>query len=212
MKKAVLHSLWILLLCVFLFAGCGRKEPEPEPVYPIDESYYDEIRALGQLATLECYYHNVARSEKEAGTGLSHLFEKDRKFWIEYVGIAKVGVDMEQIVIEPDGDTIRITLPEAQVLSIEVDESSLDESSFYSSEDGILNKNAITAEDQTAAIADAQETMQKAVEENKALMRNARELAKKIIGNYISEVGEAAGVTYTIIWMEPGAPAGTEKG
>ena len=37
-----------------------------------------QIRTICELATLECYYHNVAKSVKEKGSGLLHIGE-DRK-------------------------------------------------------------------------------------------------------------------------------------
>ena len=46
------------------------------------------------MVTLETYYHNVAEVEKEAGSGITHWFEKDRKLWIEYTGIVKIGIDI----------------------------------------------------------------------------------------------------------------------
>ena len=201
--KHTLKFLTRILLTAFLcsaLAGCGKKEEDSVPVF--ETSYMEEIRSLGELATLECYYHNVAKLEKEAGTGITHIFEKDRKYWIEYVGIAKVGIDMEKTEITVEGTKIRITLPDAEVLAITQDEESIKNAIIYSSPDG-WNKNPITAEEQSAAIRDAQETMRASVSANKALLRNARELAKETIATYVDKVGEAAGVQYTILWVDP---------
>ena len=52
-------------------------------VTTISKSSLEEVFEISELATLECYYHNVAKSTKTKGTGLTHVGEKERKFWIE---------------------------------------------------------------------------------------------------------------------------------
>ena len=51
-----------------------------------------QVRSICSLATLECYYHNVAKSTKTAGGGITGIFERDRTFWIEYDGIRTLGI------------------------------------------------------------------------------------------------------------------------
>lgn len=193
MKRFV--SLLLLLLCL---TACGTPAEPAEPVTP---PQVEKIRSICELATLECRYNNVARSVKKAPPGFTHIGEKDRIFWVEYTGIARIGIDLSAVSIELDGDTVTVTLPAARTLSISVDESTLDQSAFYLSEDGI-NPNPITAEDQITAIRAAQEDMTARVAENTALMVQARDRAQKLIENYIRKVGDAAGVTYELRWRE----------
>ena len=35
-----------------------------------------QVRSICSLATLECYYHNVAKSTKTAGGGITGIFER----------------------------------------------------------------------------------------------------------------------------------------
>ncbi len=62
-----------------------------------NEPALSQVRSICELATLECYYHNVAKSTKTKGTGLAHVGEKERKFWIEYTGVARIGIDMSDV-------------------------------------------------------------------------------------------------------------------
>lgn len=196
--------LVIVLIMSLILCSCSnnKKKPKLEPDIV-------QLQAICQLATLESYYHNVAMSIKTKGTGIEHIGEKEREFWIEYTGIARIGVDMSQISMTIDGDNVTVTMPEAELLSIEIDESSLTEDSYVTSQDGFWNKNEITAEDQTEAIANAQEEMKASVEANTTLMANAKERAKKLIENYILQLGAACDVEYNIIW-EDAEPTGVE--
>lgn len=160
-----------------------------------------QIRSICNLATLECKYHNVARSQKKAGTGISHWGETDREFWVEYTGVAKLGIKMEKVQIEINEDKVKVSIPNAEVLSIGFDQKSLTEDSCYISEDAFFNKNKITDEDQLSAIDDAQKEMEKAVLSNSGLLKSAENKAKELIANYINKMGELSGVEYQIEWV-----------
>ncbi len=193
MKKFV---VCFLVVIITLFSvSCSKEEKV------IQEPDITQVRSICNLATLECYYHNVAKSEKTAGDGISGWFEKDRTFWVEYTGTAKIGVDMSKVKMEIDGTNVTIVMPEAELLSIGIDESSLSESSFVFSEDSWFNSNKITANDQTAAINAAQENMEEAVKNNSALLQTAQNRAKELIENYINQLGKVSGVEYVIKWQ-----------
>ena len=188
------HKITDLILIVLMagsLAGCAGKESNI-----VKEPDITQIRNICNLATVKCYYHNVAKSEKKA----AHFLEKDKKFWIEYTGVANLGIDMSKVKMEIDGINIKVTIPKAQLLNISIDETSLNDDSFTTSQDG-WNKNEITADDQTAAINQAQKEMEKSVQENSALLVSAQDRAQKLIENYINRLGEAVGVEYTIEWV-----------
>lgn len=186
-EKRVIAILLMLTLMMGSLQGCSKKEtPVPE---------LTQVRSICNLATLKCYYHNVALSEKEA----SNFLEKDKKFWIEYTGIANVGIDMSKVQMKIDGEKVKVTLPSAKLLNISIEENDLNENSYFFSDDGIF-KNKITADDQAKAINDAQEEMKKEVRENTAVMASAQNRAKTLIENYIKQLGEASGTEYQIEW------------
>lgn len=157
-----------------------------------------QIREICNLATLECYYHNVAKSTKEPGSGLLHLGEKERIFWIEYSGSVTFGIDISKVTMEIDGEQINITIPGAKLLGMS--DYKFTEDSYISSDDG-LNKNPITAENQTEAIAAANEQIRQLFANDEALLMRAQNRAKRLIENYIDHLGELSGTAYQINWI-----------
>ena len=158
-----------------------------------------QVRAICNLATLETYYHNVAKIDKSAGSGISHWFEKDRKLWIEYTGTAKIGIDMSKVNMEINEENITVTLPKAQLLSIDIKEIS--EESYMYSNDSWINKNEFTPEEETEAINIAQNKMKTNVENNSQLLLNAQSRAKDLIEQYLIQIGEWTDMNYEITWV-----------
>ena len=186
----------LLVLALSMFSGCSQKventSKEPDIM---------QIRSICNLATLECYYHNVAVSEKEAGSGISHIGEVDRKFWVEYTGIAKVGIDMSKVDMKIEGDKVTVFIPEAKLLSTSIFDKELNEKSYIFSGDSWFNKNKITADDQTAAINNAQSKMEETVMNNSSLLLSAQTRAQKLIENYIVQLGQLSNIEYKIEWV-----------
>lgn len=191
MKKLILLVI-TMALSVSLIGCSNQKEvvnKEPE---------ITQIRSICTLATLECYYHNVAKSVKTAGEGIAHVGEVDREFWIEYTGIAKVGIDMSKVSMMIEGSNVEIKIPEAELIGkVDIEESGLN---YIFSNDG-LNKNEITVDDETKAINDAQKEMQESIKNNKTLLLNAQSRAQELIENYVVQIGKITGVDYKIIWI-----------
>ncbi len=193
----------ILIACIMSLSlcacanGAGQAE-KTETENTVSKPELSQIRSICELATLECYYHNVAKSTKTKGTGLAHVGEKERKFWIEYTGVAKIGIDMSEVKMDIDGTSVEITIPGAKILDKEV--KTIDEDDYISTSDSWFNKNQITADEQTQAVNDAQNEMVAAVEKNKALLVSAQERAKTLMENYVTQLGEATGVEYQITW------------
>lgn len=192
MKKIVLILLSLMLVGVL--CGCGESEADRI----VEEPDIIQIRSICDLATLECYYHNVAKGEKKAGAGILNIGEKDRTFWIEYTGVAKVGIDMSKVTMQVNGEKVTITLPKAKLISVDVEE--LTDDSYVYSADG-LNSNKVTAEDQTLALNDAQKTMLEDISGNSAILYTAQNRAQELIENYISQLGDISGVEYKISWV-----------
>ncbi|WMJ22886.1 DUF4230 domain-containing protein [Paludicola sp. MB14-C6] len=193
MKKIII--LLVFILPIGLFSGCSKQVKSSL----IKQPSIEQVRSICDLATLECFYNNVAKSEKTAGTGVWHLWEKDRKFWFEYTGIAKIGIDMAKVNMKVDGENVTISIPNAKLLSIGIDEKSFNNDSLVLNQDG-FNKNEITANEKTAAIDNAQKEMEKTVMRNTALLINAQDRAKELIENYIVNLGEISGIEYKIKW------------
>jgi len=176
----------------------NNKKEEQAVTEGVNEPDLSQIRSICELSTLECYYHNVAKSTKTKGSGLSHLGEKERTFWIEYTGVAKIGIDMSKVKMTVDGTNVTITIPNAKLINYKVESISKD--NYIYSADSWFNRNPISGEEQTKAVDEAQEEMRSSVESNTSLLVRAQERAKVLIENYITRLGEATGVTYHIEW------------
>lgn len=189
-----------LCACTKLIGGNEEenKKEEHTRVEVVNEPDISQIRSICELATLECYYHNVAKSTKTKGSGLSHVGEKERTFWIEYTGVAKIGIDMSEVKMIVDGTNVNITIPNAKLINYKV--QSISKDNYIYSADSWFNKNPISGEAETKAVDEAQEEMKLSVESNTSLLVRAQERAKVLIENYIVRLGEASGVGYKIDW------------
>lgn len=112
MKKRISIYICVMMLA-FSFAGCTSEQSEKKP-----EIELQQIKSIGEFAVLECYYHNVAKSDTMKKV---LWWNTDRRLWIEYTGIVKAGVDIDKIDMKVDGNTLTISLPKAEILSCKVD-------------------------------------------------------------------------------------------
>ncbi len=222
LRLSLLLSLPLFLLC--LTPACGRNKSQsgatdtsdavPTSVQSTDHADSNSpdtepttvpelgrIKQICELVTVECTYHNVAKSTKSPGTGLEHFGEIERKFWIEYTATAEISYDANKILMERDGTEITITLPRPKV-SCKVDPESWNENSYVISQDQLFQKNPITAADQTNTINLAQAEMIQQIRGNSSLMNTAKLQAQELIKNYIDQIGEFTGVQYHITWKD----------
>ena len=105
LKKFVVLCLAVIML----FTACGKKGEEVTKELSITQ-----MQTICELATLKCYYHNVAKLTKEKEV---LWWDTSAELWIEYSGIVKLGVDIANLDMQVDGDQVTITMPKAEVLS-----------------------------------------------------------------------------------------------
>lgn len=197
MKKRIQTLLAILL--VISVSGCTQKE-ETVNETDINKIEVNEMRAIAELATVECYFHNVAKFDQDTNKSWFEFWKKENtKFWIEYDGTVTVGIKaLDELKIEIDGETVNITLPHAEVLDAYVNPESLTEQSFFYD----VNSQKPTAEMETKAFEAAQQDMVEAANANRTLLLNAEDNAKELLKNYVKNIGDLVGVEYKINWIE----------
>lgn len=191
---SVLLIAAVLVLTAAIYSGgADKKTHEIADIASVDK--------ICELATLKCYYHDVAEYEKQAeGLFKYRPFKYGyKKVWIEYDGIVDVGIDVSDVQInEPDRKGIvRIYVPDAKILSVSADKDTMSEPL---ADKGIFTK--ITAEDKNKAFADAQATMQKNAEADAGMLAQAKNNAKELLEQYVINVGEQTGKTYKVEWLE----------
>ncbi|MBB5185345.1 hypothetical protein HNQ43_001399 [Faecalicoccus acidiformans] len=186
MKKILIRFLTAIIgvSCV----GCTKDKSD----MGLDVS---QMKSICELATIECYYHNVAKYKDDDVEGIL-WWKKDRNFWMEYSGVVTVGIDISQIDIDVHDESVTITIPPAEILGVKVDETSLTEDSFVIAE----NSAKVEAEHQTEAFKDAQNDMEKEAKNNSTLLSSAQQRAQKLLTDYIDNIGKQTGKEYTITW------------
>ena len=178
----------LIVLLLLVITGCGKKNPDVKPSL-------SQVRNISDLATVKAYYHNVAKVEKKKGQGLTHLFEVDRKYWIEYTGVVKIGIKMSSITIDEKDNVVTINMPRAEILSHHCE--NYNDDSIYKNEDG-FNENKIEDSEVNEAIKKADEEMLEKVKSNQSLFNRAEDGAEKLIQNYIEQVGKISGKKYEV--------------
>lgn len=204
MRVRKITKTWMLLVgtVVLCLTGCGKETQTAD---------FSGVTSVCELATLKCYYHNVAKAETEAsGIFAKWLKTGYKKIWTEYSGIIEYGIDISQVTVsEPDKNgVVTVTMPDAQVLNVDVDEDSL---GTPLTDTGFLT--SVTTEEKTTTLAGAQEAMEQQAKENTEMLSQAKARAKTLIEEYIKNVGESIGEEYTVEWKdaEPGMTESAKK-
>ena len=144
--------------------GAGKTEKEPEISAVVLENRLAEI---SELASITYNYTNMAQFESSNDFYGMKVPFTTKKFILTYDGVIKAGIDLSQAKVETSGETVRVRLPEAQILSHEIDESSVE---VFDEKTSIFNP--FTVEDFTAF-----QAAQKTIMEEKALERGLLEEA-----------------------------------
>ena len=186
----IVKMLLVSVISICCLAGCSGETKEAD---------FSGINSVCELATLKCYYHNVAKAETEASGLFKKLGIGYKKIWTEYSGIVELGIDVNKVSISKPDDkgVVKVTIPDAEILNVDLDEDSMSEPL---TDTGFMTK--ITKEEETAALAEAQNNMEETAQENTTLLAQAKERAKNLIEGYVKNVGEQIGEEYTVEWVE----------
>ena len=222
MMKKLTSVLLILSLSALLISGCG-KEPHTKTLKKArvvsSNIQYDgkntdltgavigsgkpdeiQIRNICQLATLDVYFHNVAKAVKPADSGIFSISQEDRKFWIEYSGSAQVGIDMSKVTMTTQGNHIKVRMPHATLIGeVSIDSSSYDMNSVaVESQSAWRQENKITASDVTNAIRETNLYSKLSIIKNGQVMTTAEHRAQDLIKKYIEMISAFSNVQYTV--------------
>lgn len=185
----IFTGLLIIALIIVFFPDKNNKKTEN-----VDKTEFVAVNKICELSTLKCYYHNVAEYEKKPGGIFNYGY---KKFWIEYDGIVEIGIDAAEVRLsEPDKDNVvTIYVPQAKIISVSVDE--------YSMSDPVVDTGiftTITTQEKANAYAEAQANMRKSAQEDTNMLNQAYNNAKELLRQYVLNVGEQVGQSYTVRW------------
>ena len=189
MRKKIVSIVLAAVMCMTCIS-CGQKEQKT-----VEEPRVSQVKAICELAVMDCYYHNVAKYFEEDASGI-WLWKKDKKFWIEYSGVVRIGIDASQVQMEVKDKQVEITMPKARVMNCMVDAATLNTDSFIVASDSAK----VEAEDQTKAFSEAQKNMEEEASGDSALLAAAQQRAQNLLEEYVKNVGSVTGTEYTIIW------------
>ena len=191
MKRRNISAFLLIFVLLFSCGSCASKKTKQKSI----NLQVSQMKSICELATMECYYHNVAKYKEEDAEGIL-LWKKDKHFWIEYSGIVKVGIDVSLLTIKVEENSVVITIPEAKVLGEKVDEASLSDASF------IMDNSSATlsGEDEIKAFSEAQKNMVLSASGDSALLASAQQRAQTLLEGYIKNIGNTLGKEYSIEW------------
>lgn len=187
MKKQSVAAACVTAL-LLLTTACGKAE---EPALPLPQE--EQVKTICQLAVLECEYHNLAKFEQKDASKFLWM-TKDKRFWVEYSATTVLGIDVNQVSMELQGDVVNITLPKAQVLDCKVNGDSLSKDSY------IVDKASapVTAEDEVYAFQEAQASLRQDVEADQNMLNLAQKRAEELLRNYVNSLAKATGTEYQV--------------
>lgn len=155
-----------------------------------------QVKSIGELATVEYLYTDAGKFSDARQLFGRNIPFTTKSFVAKWDGSIKAGVDVEKVQVELDEGNKNITvyMPNAEILSHEVDEASLetlDESS------GLFNP--ISTSDAWSLNAESKQAMeQRAIEAG--LLEKAAENAKDMIAGLICADDAVADENYTIVF------------
>lgn len=148
------------------------------------EIIQDGLRDMGELVTEEYYFTDVVSFSKLVELTKYRIKVSESSFLASYDGSIYAGIDFTKIIIEKDDEkkTIRIHLPDADILSVDIDPNSL---IVYSEKQGIGNR--ITLEDYNNSLIGLEDNASsKAIE--KGILTRADENAERIVKTFIGSL------------------------
>ncbi|MBQ4451225.1 MAG: DUF4230 domain-containing protein [Clostridia bacterium] len=201
-KASVKKLLAIVLIADIIIGGVLIITSGNKSEIPVEQRITESsIQRICELATLECYYHNVTEWSQDSnwiGYGAKRL-------WLEYDGLVRVGIKGSQIkVSDPDPEgVITVSMPKATILDKDLDEETLYEIDSESALWGFIPLySSVSTEERKNALYEAQEDMLAGASKNGMILNEARDRAKMVIEKNIVWLGEAAGKQYTVKFVD----------
>lgn len=175
-----LKNIIIIIVIASIFFLAGKFWPShEEPTKLTSDILIQEISHINELATMEYNYTNIGKFENQATFYGWNVPFTTKSFIVSYDGKIKMGIDMSLIDVSIKGNTIKIKVPKAKILSHEIDEKSIE---VFDETKNIFNQISITDYNQFAI--DQKEKMETGVK-GKGLLKEAQEKAEDVLTTFI---------------------------
>lgn len=175
-KKFLISILGLIIVIATTFVGGivfqNRVLANSQPTIS-SELIASRLTGISEFASLEYAYTNVGKFENQQDFYGWKVPLTAKSFIITYDGVMKMGIKGESIKIDVDKDKIIVSMPDAEILSHEIKEDSVE---LFDQSKNIFNPILVT--DYTNFAADRKEDMvQKAIDNG--LLEDAQERAKE---------------------------------
>lgn len=171
----------VMIALVFFFVGKLWPSGE-EPTKMTSDLLSQQIQNISELAVVEYNYTNMGKFENQATFYGWKVPFTTKSFIISYDGKIKVGIDMSLVEVKIKGKNISVSVPEAKILSHEIDEKSIE---IFDETKNIFNQISITDYNQFAI--DQKESMENKAKE-KGLLEEAQNKAQETIKTFVESM------------------------
>ena len=199
-KKHCFNPTTVICMAVFLiaamlsFAAAGTVTTARIKSRPVQFG----LHGIGELATQVGYYTNVQVIEGSRELWGWQIPLTQSKYVFSYDGIIKAGLDFAEIElsVNPLTNTVRIVLPEMQVLSNEIDTESLE---IYDETNNIFTPLKVNDINQSFGELKV-ESEENAI--NNGLFTQAKANAELIISGFLSSTYDPQVYTIEYVWPQ----------
>ena len=190
MKKWILAAIAVTLVLSVVLGGIlflnSRSEDQAPELSAVMVSH--QLEQVSELATARYFYTNMGVYEDSNDFYGIKIPFTTKRFIVSYDGTILAGVDLVAATVKLTESAILVRLPEAVILSHEIDEDSLE---IYDETRNIFNP--ITLSDYNGFQADQKSAMETKAVEN-GLLTQAREQATAIARQVLTPIAEQYGL------------------
>lgn len=194
LRRAAAMLVLVTLVAVICFGSgflAGGKQSEPLPELSV-VVVQNQLQQVSHLTTIEYHYTNMGQFEQHGEFYGVTLPFSTKRFLVSYDGAILAGIDLEQAKIGISDTALTVTLPEARIVSHEMDEQSLE---VFDETRNIFNP--ITIEDYNGFLADQKDVMEAKAIEN-GLLSNADGQARLILQQLLEPLAQQYGLELLI--------------
>ena len=178
-RRLVFLLVLVIALGASFGAGALLTGRETAPIITSD-LISQRLAAISELATVEYHYTNMGKFENQVDFYGWKVPLTKKSFIVSYDGVIKAGIDLSALTVDVSGAAVTVTLPEAKLLSHQMDEDSLQ---IFDETKNIFNPLQIS--DYTGFTADQKQAVEaKAVE--KGLLTEAGAKAREAVDQLLA--------------------------
>ncbi|MFQ8706798.1 MAG: DUF4230 domain-containing protein [Thomasclavelia sp.] len=179
-KKAIGGIIAIFLIALLIFYAGTRFAGSSDLPKISSTGLTQQLQEIEELATLSYNYTKVGKFSDNLTFNGWDIPLTQKSFLITYDGKLKAGIKMDKIKIEINNNTITVSIPDIEILSNEIDESSIE---VYDETKNVFNP--ISINDYTKFAKKQKESVAEEAIEN-GLLSEAATKTQNIIKKYLN--------------------------